>query len=423
MKRGFLNARRAGIGVAVAALALASTVACGDDADTSSGAGTADPAVLGPVNAATGDLVTIGFIGEGKSAAIDTSAEFTAAQAAVDYINEHLGGLRGHRIQLKTCETKSSPAGATDCANQMISAGAVAVVEGALGNVDQTIDVLSPAGVPLVLNYATSQSSLSVPNVFTLMNGVSAIFGTPAALAEEQKVTKAAMVTIDVPAATGAANQLGKLAFGNAGVGLDVVTIPPGTPDVTSQITAANRNDPGLWTVLGNTNFCGGVLKAIKTVDRGATIVVNDRCVDTTISSSIPGGFEGIQVGTTANLDPTTEDVKLFQAAVDKYKPGLRIEANSAGGWQPVLGLARAMNAVAGQEVTRQSVPEALRSAPAQPYPLTNGIQFQCNGQAFPLSRNVCASDVIVATADKGGVLGGYRILRTDASLFTPPAR
>ncbi|MEU1994139.1 ABC transporter substrate-binding protein [Nocardia gamkensis] len=423
MKGELHRTRRAVIGVAVAALAIGTAAACGSDSDTSAGAGAADPAVLGPSNAATGDVVTIGFISEGKSAAVDASAELTAAQAAVAYINEHLGGLRGHRVQLKTCETKSNPAAATDCANQMISAGAVAVVEGALGNVDQTIDVLAPAGVPLVLNYATSQKSLSSPNVVTLMNGVSAIFGTPAALAKEKNATKSALVTIDVPAATGAANQMGKLAFGNAGSALEVVTIPPGTPDVTSQITAANRNDPGLWTVLGSTNFCGGVLKAIKTVDRGATIVVNDRCVDTTISSSIPGGFEGVQVGTTANLDPATDDMKLFQAAIDKYQPGLRIEFNAAGGWQPIVGLARALNATPGQEITRQTVAEGLRSAPAQPYPLTNGIQFQCNGQAFPLSPNVCSSDIIVATADKGGVLRDYRVLHTDASLFTPPSR
>ncbi|MBS9376432.1 hypothetical protein GON09_005453 [Rhodococcus sp. B50] len=137
---------------------------------------------------------------------------------------------------------------------------------------------------------------------------------------------------------------------------------------MTSQIAAAKRNDPGLWTVLDNTNFCGGVLRGIKTADRESEIVVNDCCVDPSISSSIPGGFEGVQVGTTANLDPATEDMKLFQAAIDKYEPGLRIEANAAGGWQPVLGLALALNAGEG-EVTKESVAEGLRSAPALPYP------------------------------------------------------
>ncbi|MCX4095718.1 hypothetical protein [Nocardia sp. alder85J] len=155
-------------------LAVATVAACSSGGSTSSPTATADPALLGPPN-----------------------------------------------------ESKGNPAAATDCANQMISAGAVAVVEGAPGLVDQTVDVLSPAGVPLVLDYATSQKSLTSPNVFGLMNGVSSIFGTPAELARQSHVTKAALVTIDVPAAT---DQLGKLAFGNVGAQLDVVAIPPSTP-------------------------------------------------------------------------------------------------------------------------------------------------------------------------------------------------
>ncbi|MEU6185860.1 ABC transporter substrate-binding protein [Nocardia sp. NPDC047038] len=421
MKSRLHHTRRVVLGAAVAVLAVASA-ACGSDDAASPGASSVDPAVLGPQNPATGPAVTIGYISEGKGTVVDTSAELVGAQVAVDYINEHLGGLRGHRLKLKTCESKANPAAATDCANQMVGAGVVAVAEGALVTVDQTVDVLSPAGVPLILNYSTSQKALASANVFNMMNGVSAIFGTPAALAKEGGIDKAAMVTVDLPGLTAIANQLGKVAFTNVGAQLEVVPIPAGTPDVTSQISAANRNHPGLWSVLGNTNFCGGVLRAIKTADRGSKVVVNDRCVDPTISSSIPGGFEGVQVGTTANLDPATDDVKLFHAAIDKYKPGLRIEPNSAGGWQPVLGLARALNAGQG-EVNRESVAEGLRSAPPLPFPLTGGIQFQCNGRAFPLSPNVCASDIVVATADKGGTLGGYRTLHPDTALFVPPSR
>ncbi|MEU1994165.1 ABC transporter substrate-binding protein [Nocardia gamkensis] len=421
MKSRLHHTRRAVLGAAVAVLAVTSA-ACGSDDAASPGANSADPAVLGPQNPATGPAVTLGYISEGKGTVADTSAEFVGAQVAVDYINEHLGGLRGHRLNLKTCESKANPAAATDCANQMVGAGVVAVAEGALATVDQTIDMLSPAGVPLILNYSTSQKALTSANVFNMMNGVSALFGTPAALAKEGGIDKAAMVTVDLPGVTAVANQLGKPAFTNAGAQLEIIPIPPGTPDMTSHISAANRNDPGLWSVLGNTNFCGGVLRAIKTIDRNSKVVVNDRCVDPTISSSIPGGFEGVEVGTTANLDPATDDVKLFQAAIDKYKPGLRIEPNSAGGWQPVLALARALNAGQG-EVNRESVAEGLRSAPPLPFPLTDGIQFQCNGRAFLLSPNVCASDIIVATADKGGTLGGYRILHPDAALFVPPSR
>lgn len=413
--------RAAGVTAAVVAVVAAATAGCGSD-DDDSGTGKSDSAALGAEKVATGSPVTVGFISEGKAAAFDTSGELDGAQAAVDYINNHLGGLQGHKIELKTCQSKGNPGTATDCANQMVSSGAVAVAEGSLGVIDQTIDVLSPAAVPLVLNFATSQKALSKPNVFSMMNGVSAVFGTPAMLAKEEGIKKVALVTIDVPAATGAANSIGKLTIGNAGAALDVVTVPPGTPDMTPQITAAKKKDPGMWIVLGETTFCGGALKAIKTASPDTTVVVNDRCIDPSIASAVPGGFEGVKVGTTSNLDPSTEDVKLFQAAIDKYKPGTKIDANSAGGWAPVVALARAVNAGSGTDVTRESVLNAIRTAPPLDYPLTNGIKFQCDGKAFPLSPNLCAASAIVTTATKEGKLTDHRILETDVSLFKPPS-
>lgn len=405
---------------AVAVLGIAGCTSTDEPAGGSSA--TVDESVLGTPNKATGTPVTIGFISEGKAAAYDNTEEIRSAQVAASYINDYLGGINGHPVNLKVCEAQGNPATATDCANQMVSAGVPAVIEGALGTVDQTVDVLTKANVPMVLHFTSSPKTLQTPGVFGLMNGTASIFGTPAALAKENNITQAAIVSIDVPAAVAGANQLGKLTFGNAGAKAEVVAIPPGTPDPTPQITAANKNKPGLYSVLGTPDFCTPVFKSIRSVAPDAEIVAIDRCVQPGAGESIPGGYEGIKVGTTSNLDPSTEDVKLLTAALAKYSDSTEVTSNTGYGWAPVLAFARAMNAAKVTDLTPQTVAAGMKSAPAQEYPLTNGIMFQCNGKAFPLSPNVCSSAGIVATADENGDLSDYQIV-DDPSLFVPPSR
>lgn len=405
---------------AVAVLGIAGCTSTDEPAAGSSAA--VDESVLGTPNKATGSPVTIGFISEGKAAAYDNTEEIRAAQVAVSYINDYLGGINGHPITLKTCEAQGNPASATDCANQMVTAGVPAVIEGALGTVDQTVDVLTKANIPLVMHFTSSPKTMTTPGVYGLMNGMASIFGTPALLAKKEEIKQAAMVSIDVPAAISAANQLGKLTFGNAGAKAEVVAIPPGTPDPTPQITAANKNKPGMYSVLGTPDFCTPVFKSVRSIAPDAEIVAIDRCVQPGAGESIPGGYEGIKVGTTVNLDPATEDVKLLTAALDKYSDSTEVSSNTGYGWAPVLAFARAMNAAKVTDLTPQTVTDGLKSAPAQEYPLTNGITFQCNGKAFPLSPNVCSSAGIVATANENGDLSNYEIL-DDPSLFVPPNR
>ena len=106
--------------------------------------------IPGSPHKATGTPVTLGFISEGKSSAIDNTDEIKGARAAVAYANDYLGGLGGHPITLKVCESLGQPATATDCANQMVAANVAAVVEGVEGQIDATIAPLAAAKIPFV---------------------------------------------------------------------------------------------------------------------------------------------------------------------------------------------------------------------------------------------------------------------------------
>ena len=70
--------------------------------------------------AATGTPITIGMINQ-ENTPVGSFPELSqAVQAAVEFVNNELGGIDGHPIRLEVCNTKFSAEGSTACAQQFI---------------------------------------------------------------------------------------------------------------------------------------------------------------------------------------------------------------------------------------------------------------------------------------------------------------
>ncbi|NED64991.1 ABC transporter substrate-binding protein, partial [Streptomyces sp. SID10244] len=65
----------------------------------------------------------------GEKAATFTQ-EQKAAEAAVSYVNDYLGGVSGHPIQLEVCNDQLQVSLARECANKAVASDAVAVLSG-----------------------------------------------------------------------------------------------------------------------------------------------------------------------------------------------------------------------------------------------------------------------------------------------------
>ncbi|MCW2946661.1 MAG: hypothetical protein JWR24_3378 [Actinoallomurus sp.] len=384
--------------------------ACGNSS-TDNSATTADAAkVLGAQNKAAGSPVVLGMISDGKGTAVDQTDEIKGAQAAVAYANDHLGGINGHTIQLKVCSTQNVAAQATACANQMVTAKASAVLGGTLAQADQAIAVLSAANIPEFYSQASSALALTKPHVFSMTNAVN-YFSTPAAYAKQQGYQRATEVVIDVPGASGPAQQVGGLLFGKAGVGYNVLPIAPGTADMTPQIQAAQKKNPQMYSMLGDATFCTSALKAMRTLRVKATILVAETCVNSGASASIPGGYKGVKVISTLEFNPADQEYKVFKAALGQYAGGTKPASIPGIGYAVTLGLVRVLNAAKVKDTSAAGLEAAVKSAPPVPYPLSGGATFQCNGKAVPLSANVCSSNGLLADASTNGTLSNYQVI------------
>jgi len=395
----------------LAAVALAAAGCGGDSGSGGEGNATAgaDTAILGTPKAASGTPVKIGFMSTGRTQTVDNTDEIKAAQATAAYANAYLGGLRGHPIELVICEDKNVPATAQACGNTFLQEHVAAVAAGANGQPDPVIQIVNPAGIPVGLNSSGSTMVLNTPGVFVWSNTL-APFGTSAAYAREHKLTKAAVLVIDVPAATDTAKALLPAFFRNAGATAKVVAIPPGTADMTPQIQAAGH--PDLFHVIGNAAFCASAIRAIRTIAPKASITAIGNCIGTDKGSSIPGGFKGVTIVAQANVNPDDKEFQLFKAVIGKYGNGLGTNDTVTTGYQGMLSFVRAVNAASGTDVTPAGITKALQSMPATPYPLGGGATFKCDGTALAAaSKNICSTASFVADAATDGTLSNFTTL------------
>ena len=366
-------------------------------------------------NPATGEPVKVGFISDGKSDAIDNSSETPAAEAAAAYANDYLAGAGGRIIELVTCDTEQTPAGAQDCVAELISEGVVAIVNGVSGQTETINADANEAGIPFIQSGGISQEAFGSPLTHILTNGLAALVG-PAAVATEAGLTKAGIIVIDVPAASGPISGAAPLFYGNVGVAVEIVTIPPGTPDMTPQVQAAISKGVEQFAIIGDEPFCTSAISAIQLLGFEGPVVVIRPCVGETSIAEVE--MEGILLIGLTSDDPADAEVALFLAVMAEYAPGALVDSIAQGGYTAMLGFARAVAGHPEGEVTPESVQETILAMEPAPLPVgPDGATFQCNRTAIALAPAICSATSALTALDSEGQSTGYRELDLTAVL------
>ncbi|MYH72803.1 MAG: ABC transporter substrate-binding protein [Acidimicrobiia bacterium] len=366
-------------------------------------------AVLGEPSPATGEAIKVGFISDGKSDAIDNSSETPAAEAAASYANDYIGGAGGRVIELVTCDTEQTPAGAQDCVAELASAGVVAILNGVSGQTETINAGANEAGIPFMQNGGISQEAFGSPLTHVMTNGLATLVG-PAAVASELGLSKAGIIVIDVPAASGPISGAAPLFYGNAGIAVEIVAIAPGTPDMTPQVQAAISNGVEQFAIIGDEPFCTSAISAIQLLGFEGPVVVIGPCVGETSIAEVE--MEGILLIGLTSDDPADAEVALFLAVMDEYAPGALTDSIARSGYSAVLGFARALAGHPEGGVTTESVQETILAMEPAPMPLgPDGATFQCNRQAIALAPAICSAASVITALNSEGQNTGYREL------------
>jgi branched-chain amino acid transport system substrate-binding protein len=431
---GGQRAVRRVVGVAVVALLAFTAAACGDDGDAddgdsaapsttaADGAGTTAPDgsdttaapsgdPLGEPNAATGDPVVVGLISAGgdcASCSVGSAQEGPAAEAAVAWVNDYLGGVGGRPIELVTCENGLDPATASDCANQMITEGAVAVVTGA-DSVVTGWEVLHDAGIP-VISFATAESSYvnDPDSTFVFQDPEAITLEFPLGAAEQVGADHVSIIVVDVPAATDIYTDANLERFEDAGIEVDVIPVPLGTLDMTPQAQQIVQDNPdGLVDIVGHDAFCIPAINGLLAAGFEGTISTISFCVTDAMKEAISGEvLDGMLLGASDPLTvPSDPSTVLYNAIMDAYDDDGTVLRDVPTGLSIVASFAGLAVGTAGIEgdVTPDSIIAAMRSMDLLELPLSGGRHFRCNGRATEAHVAVCSISGLTATLDAEG--------------------
>jgi branched-chain amino acid transport system substrate-binding protein len=414
--------------------------ACGDDDDdentggsgsdtTTSVAGSVTTAAptsavesspLGVANPAAGEPVKVGFVADGKTAALDNSDSFDVADAMTKYFNEYRGGIAGRPIELHTCDSGADPSKATDCATEMIQKGVLVTVMPSAAALTSTWRPLHEAGIPTFILSTTDKEVLSdTENTFALTSPSASLIELPIAVAKENNAKKVVGVIIDVPAATAIYEESGDELFGAVGLDFELVRVPLGQPDLTPQMSNVAKQADIAVHIVGNDTLDIAALQGLEASGFDGPISCLG-CDADSVRTALGSKLEGITVvaqaaSASGGVDGDTSDADLYHAIVEEYASGLDTPDKqvSVYTFQSFTALRDALEGLEG-EVTSETIIQSLRSMPSMDFPMFGKGQFRCNGKAAPLYPAACANVAVLSKLDDTGHAGELTVTNTD---------
>ncbi|MFC9979629.1 ABC transporter substrate-binding protein [Gordonia sp. NPDC127522] len=265
--------RRAGrlAAVAVAAACIFSVVSCSSDDGGSSDGSAADASGT----KASGEAIKVGLFNPTKGPATQGGVT-TGKDAALDYINNQIGGIGGRPVEIVDCGIdQTAPESTVSCANQFVEAGVVAAIDGYNAESASAVPILTSAGIPLVgqIPFNTSTGASAENRVY---------FGPPPAafLVGFMQQLKAAnknslsLANADLPQAHQVFDGLMKPLGAQLGIDVKSVYYPPTGPNFTSLATTLAEGNPaaaGLMTSQ-NDNVCTKLAQSLRSVNYEGTM-------------------------------------------------------------------------------------------------------------------------------------------------------
>lgn len=354
-------AARAAVGVALAAV-----LAAGCSSSKSKDSGSSAPAGAGsgssaPISPATGSPVKLLIMAVKNTPVLSQQEQFDAAQARVDYLNDH-GGVNGHKIVLEQCDTKLDPNAEQACLNQAVSDKVSAVVGSTI--LFSSFKNLEDAKIPLIGAQGITPSQLQSPIAYPF----GSIFAWFAGMVQMAKDDGVNTLSVDYLQTDSAKFSDGVVLDRAKALGLDVKTnlgTALTTTDYTADAATLTKDNPDGIVVVGSTGTAPGLIKAIKAAGYTGKIYCLSADFKQEDLSNFKDALEGVRISNAAMpLDNESyPGVQAYKADMAKYEPNAKQDENGELGWSGVEMYAQIMkNATAftGADVIAAS--EALKT-------------------------------------------------------------
>ena len=348
---------------------------------------------LGEKNPATGEPITIGVPSEISP---DEDGRATGYRAAAAYINEYLGGLNGHPVELDECAVNNSPSGATKCGVQWGNNDVDAVIVTNIGTSVNIYKALEGSGIPYLTQLTADIDVLGSTEAFVLYNPFG-IGNATIAVAKDKGVDNVAFVMPDLPSTTGPIRELTGPRYEAAGLELQIVPIPTQVADPTAAIQQAINEGAGQLVFFGATEFVTTGIKSAKQLGFSGPIVTQVSGFPEDQIASVPGGMEDVIVLGATTLDESSEDRKLYNTVLEEYAGDAKVDdIETSNAYAVLLALQRALELTPDAGGDAASIMDSLKNMKKPvPLPLGGGMTFQCGADKVPILPASCVGSTL----------------------------
>ncbi|GAB2832237.1 ABC transporter substrate-binding protein [Lentzea nigeriaca] len=383
----FPRSRTVGLACAVMAPLLAVT-ACGATGTSATGpAGASQTASSAGADSRPSSAVVtdyLGYVG-GKAGAADAglapitlgwvnveggpagNPEATlGAHAAVKYVNDKLGGIGGHPLELNVCTVASAEEEGQKCGQQLLGDKNVSAI--AVGNLflgDASFNSVVAGAKPVLVGVATGPSMSTAKNTYSTFGDLPHIFGTWGTYARDVlKAKSAAVIHTNTPGdkiASGAAVK----GLEAAGLTVKSVGFEAQAVDLIGPVTAAGAMTADVVVPISLGAGCVGIAKALKQLNVSKPVVSTPLCLSPDVAQGLGGDLPGWTYGIaqTLPMDSSAADSQAFltasaQAGLDN---ATQTKVFAPLGWSTILTYAKVLNTVGADKINPASVAEELK--------------------------------------------------------------
>jgi len=316
----------------------------------------------------------------------------SGAQAAADAINK-AGGLKGHPVQVESCNTQSQANVATACARQAVSDGVVAVIGQSSTLTGLELPILQAANIPSVGNYSFGNAiDWTNPDAFPTVGGVAiGYIGMPFAFKQLGK-HKLAIFYQDVPsAATNAKNAANAARV--ARLPYCLILMAGSTTDFAP--LAQKLKDCGADAVefINSPGVSGGLMRTAASLGIQVQFGHNNGSIGEPEAAQIGSPTEGMLL---AAPFPTFRDAQfpgikqwVKEMTASGHASPADLKPNGMNSWMALHGLAQIASKMKG-DVTAANLTAALRAqkTPINLYGLVQWAPGAKGPAAFPRWSN-----------------------------------
>lgn len=303
---------------AIAVIAIAGLVASGcaaEDSGASSGAGGASLSAVPGTGGAGDESVTdylsytggkagkadpalppvaIGWINQQGGQQVIGALATNGAQLAVKYVNEELGGVGGHPVELRTCFIASAEEEGTTCGQRLAADREVSVIaEGGVAIGVQSLYATLGGAKPVIAGVATTPIDAVQPNSVILFGDVTHVLGPMGSYAKDVLRAKTAALVHPnnagiIEGATAIEN-----ALRTAGVEVKKVGYGASQTDLIGPLISAGAQTADMVIPYSDASGCVNLAKGLKQlgITDSKKIVSAPLCLNSQVLEGLGGDF------------------------------------------------------------------------------------------------------------------------------------